>query len=402
MSIALCMIVKDEAQKLPNCLQSVRNCVDEIIVLDTGSRDETAAIARKLGAQVESIEWPHDFAAARNQSLDRANGDWILVLDADETLTAAGRNLLAQIQDGETLGDQPLDSVLGINLLRHELNADQTPYSAVSRLFRNRSDIRFNRPYHETVDNSITAVMQAEPQWQVLLWPDIALEHTGYEASAIAQRQKFTRAQTIMAAYLAEHPDDAYISNKLGALYVQTEDWEQGRSLLKRGLDSVQNDPATLYELHYHLGLVERTTGRSDLAATHYREALQQPLPETLKVGAYINLGSLLKSQQDFAHAIEQFKRAIQAAPQFSMAHFNLGTTYRAQGDLTSAIAAYKHAISLDPNYAEAHQNLGVALFKLGKLPASRQAFQRAIALYQQTNPAEAMRLELGVRNLGV
>ena len=396
------MIVKDEAQTLPRCLKSVQGCVDEVIVLDTGSQDETIAIAQKFGAWVDSIEWTQDFAAARNQSLARATGDWILVLDADETLTVAGRTTLDQVRTGESLGEQSLASILLITLLRHEINADQTPYSAVSRLFRNHPDIHFERPYHETVDASVMAVMAVAPQWQVIAWPEVALAHTGYEAGTIAQRDKVNRALTIMEAYLASHPDDAYICNKLGALYGRAGNWEKGRSLLEQGLLSVQEDPGTAYELHYHLGLAHRDIGQLAAAAEQYAAALAQPVPDVLKLGAYINLGSLRQLQKDFLGAVEQFEKATQAAPEFAIAYFNLGTAQRARGQLDLAIAAYRQAITLNPNYAAAYQNLGVALFKLGKLLESGQAFQQAIALYQQTNPAEARRLQQGVRNLGI
>lgn len=396
------MIVKDEAQNLTRCLESVEEFVDEMIVLDTGSQDETIAIAEEFGAYVDSIEWTQDFAAARNQSLAKATSDWILVLDADEVMTADGQAILERIQTAETIGKTSLASVLVINLLRHEINADQSPFSAVSRLFRNRVNLRFERPYHETIDDSVMAVMQAEPEWQVILWPQVAMEHTGYEADTITQRDKFTRAQTIMEAYLKDHPDDAYICNKLGALYGQSGDWEKGRSLLKQGLSLVQNDPSTTYELHYHLGLAERTAGHLEAAVEQYEMALMQPVPDVLKVGTYINLGSLRKAQKDYLAAIEQFEKATRVAPDFAMAHFNLGTTHRACGYLDPAIAAYQRAIALDPNYAEAYQNLGVALFKLGKLPESRKAFQQAIALYHETNPAEALRLQQGIQDLGI
>ena len=396
------MIVKDEAQNLPRCLESVEEFVDEMIVLDTGSQDKTITIAEEFGAYVDSIEWTQNFAAARNQSLARATGDWVLVMDADEVMTPDGQILLERIQTAETLGEAPLDSVLVVNLLRHEINADQAPFSAVSRLFRNRTDLRFERPYHETVDDSVMAIMQAESGWQVILWPQVALEHTGYEADTITQRDKFTRAQTIMEAYLANHPEDAYICNKLGALYSQAGDGEKGRSLLQKGLTVVQDDPSTIYELHYHMALVERSDGHLEAAVKHYETALMQPVPDVLKVGTYINLGSLHKTQQDYLAAIEQFEKATQAAPHFAMAYFNLGTTHRAVGYLEPAVNAYRRAIALDPDYAEAYQNLGVALFKLGKLPESREAFQKAIAIYYQTNPSEAMRLQQGIQNLGI
>ena len=124
------------------------------------------------------------------------------------------------------------------------------------------------------------------------------MTHTGYEADAIAQRDKFQRAQTIMAAYLAEHPHDAYICNKLGALHGSSGDWETGRSLLEKGLADTTVDAATLYELHYHLGLAYRDAGLTAIAVDHYQKALAQPIAEVLKVGAYLNLGSLHKLNQ--------------------------------------------------------------------------------------------------------
>lgn len=85
-SLSLCMIVRNEEQNLSECLDSVKNVVDEIIVIDTGSTDETVGIAESYGAQVEHFPWCDDFSKARNESIKYASGDWILWLDADERL----------------------------------------------------------------------------------------------------------------------------------------------------------------------------------------------------------------------------------------------------------------------------------------------------------------------------
>lgn len=402
MTISLCMIVKDEAHNLPRCLASVKDCVDEIVVLDTGSQDDSIAIAEQFEAQVERGEWREDFAAARNQALKKATSDWILVLDADETLTPAGQELLQQVRNGGLVGDFAAASLLAVNLLRYEVNADQSPYSEVLRLFRNRPELQFERPYHETIDDSVARLMQAEPHWQVALWPQVAMTHTGYDADAIAQRDKFTRARTLMEAHLANHPDDVYICNKLGALYGSAGNWGKSRDLLEQGLATGSSDPSTMYELHYHLGLAYRAAGLAAIAIDHYQKALAQPVPEVLKVGAHINLGSLLQARKDYRGASAQFEQVIQIAPEFALAYFNLGIVKRSQGDLLGAVAAYEQAIALDPNYAAAHQNLGVALFKLGQVPESIRAFQQAVALYRQSNPAEAERLLQGIRRLGI
>lgn len=84
--LSLCMIVKNEADALGDCLKSVQDLVGEIAILDTGSTDETVAIAKEFGATVGHFDWNQDFAAARNEALKLVTKEWVLVLDADETL----------------------------------------------------------------------------------------------------------------------------------------------------------------------------------------------------------------------------------------------------------------------------------------------------------------------------
>ncbi|MFD1904218.1 glycosyltransferase family 2 protein [Paenibacillus rhizoplanae] len=84
--ISLCMIVRNEAQHLEQCLLSVQGRVSEIIIADTGSEDNSMAIARRFGARVIRLPWEHDFSKARNHTLQLASYGWILVLDADEAL----------------------------------------------------------------------------------------------------------------------------------------------------------------------------------------------------------------------------------------------------------------------------------------------------------------------------
>ena len=402
MSLSLCMIVKNEAANLARCLSSVEDWVDEMIVLDTGSTDRTVEVAKTLGAQVHHFEWRNDFAAARNEALKYAKEDWILVLDGDETLVKDIIPLLKPVLQGASIEGISGDDLLLISFVRQEVNARQSPYSLVSRLFRNHPDIRFRRPYHESVDDSVAELLQREPAWNSIVLPDIGIRHTGYEQSAIAAQDKFNRAQMSMEAYLADHPQDPYICNKLGALYGQLGDWQKGLELLNRGIQATQVDTMTAYELHYHLGLTYRHLKQWEQANTHYLKAMQQPITPQLKLGAYINLGGLLKLQDQLDEAVAVFETAIKIAPDFAIAHYNLGRTHRARGYLEPAIAAYQEAIRLQPDYAEAHQNLGAALFKLGKLPESRTAFERAIALYQTFNPDEANRLSQGLRKLGL
>lgn len=383
MKISLCMIVRDEEAQLPQCLKSVQGIVDEMVIVDTGSGDRTIEVAKRFGARVYSFDWCDDFAAARNESLKHATGDWIWVLDADEVFVPEIFPLLKQVMERE--------NTLAITLLRQEVG--NHPDSLISRVFRNRSDIQFQRPYHELVDDCVADILQREPHWQVIELPGVAMRHSGYGAAAIAQRQKRDRARSIMERYLSQHPEDAYICNKLGALYIDSGEVAKGVELLQSGLRNAQREPLVLYELHYHLGGAYTQIQQLSQAKHHYQQAVEQPISTHLKLGAYHNWGNLLLEAGDLSGAKARFQQAVEISPKVAVAQVNLGLALKALGDLEGAIARYQQAIQLQPDYAEAYQNLGVVLLKVGRVAESVEAFQRAIALHEQQGSDEAIRL---------
>lgn len=399
MRLSFCMIVKNEAANLARCLSSVQAVADELIVLDTGSTDQTVAIAQSFGAQVHHFTWINDFSAARNEALKYVTGDWVLVLDADEVLTPEVIPLLQQAMQQET--------VLVINLIRQEIGATQSPYSLVSRLFRHHPAIQFSRPYHAMVDDSVAQLLQTEPQWQIINCPRVAILHYGYEPGTISSRDKFQKAKTTMEGFWADHPDDPYVCSKLGALYVQIGEFDRGIELLEQGVQSTQlsssaSNAPILYELYYHLGIAYSHLNQGQQAEQQYRAAIQQPILDQLKLGAYNNLGGLLKAKGDLVGAQSAYQTCLTIDPDFAIGHYNLGMTLKAMGQLAEAIAHYQTAIQLAPDYADAYQNLGVVLLKLGRVTDSLEAFQQAIDRHeQQNNLAEAIRLRQGLTEMG-
>ena len=400
------MIVKDEARNLPQALASAKGLADEIIVLDTGSGDDTPMIAAAAGAKVNFLMWGDDFAIARNASLDQATQDWILVLDADETLTADGQRLITTIKAEKPLGQIDPAELLMVTALRHEVVVNQSPYTQVSRLFRNLASVRYTRPIYESIEDSITELMAADRHWQVAQFGGAIIEHTNYSVTPIEAKNKFKRAERIMTKHLLANPDDALIANKLGALYVQSQEWERATALLQQALEAGTStgrlQPLTEYEAYYHLGIVYRYIGDFEAAEAAYRKAIAFPIAGLLRLSAYLNLGALLKLKGDLDGAIAQYEAASRIDPKHPVTFFNLGVVHKAKGYLEPAMRAYEYAITLDPNYGVAYQNLGAVLFKLGKLPQCKAAFDKAISLAEKSNPAEARRLREGVKRLRI
>jgi len=172
------MIVRNEEHFLPGCLASIGQEVDEIVVVDTGSDDRSRDIALDMGAVVVDQLWRDDFAAARNVALDRATGDWILYIDADERLVVPEQGCLRRAIDLR-------DAVAG--RVRFRPRVAYTPYLEI-RLFRRDERIRFRGRIHETVHPDIDKVAQSDG----LRIADLAIEidHFGYEGDLAHKHER--------------------------------------------------------------------------------------------------------------------------------------------------------------------------------------------------------------------
>ena len=167
-TLSLCMIVKNEEKHLVKCLKSVRDIVDEMIVVDTGSMDKTKDIAEVFGAKVFDFPWTGDFSAARNYSLQQATGDWILILDADEVISARDFDELKALIRKRSSSPAAYSIVTrnytqNASVLGWTPNNGQYPEeagagwvtSAKVRLFTRRKDVFFSNPVHEILEDSL-------------------------------------------------------------------------------------------------------------------------------------------------------------------------------------------------------------------------------------------------------
>jgi tetratricopeptide (TPR) repeat protein len=196
------MIVRDEAARLARCLASVRDHVDRMIVLDTGSTDGTPAIAAAYGAEVHRFAWCDDFAKARNVALDHSGADWNLVLDADEQLA----------EGGSALGPDALPAGSGgfIGQVRIVSDTDAGGAPARGQAWAPRvlpRGVRYAGRIHEQPVSDL-------PHRRL----PVRLAHSGYLTADLVR--KGDRNERLLIAELEASPDDGYLWFQLGREYV--------------------------------------------------------------------------------------------------------------------------------------------------------------------------------------
>ena len=203
--ISACVIVKNEEKNLPRWLESMRRIADEIVVVDTGSTDQTVDLAKAAGARVFSFAWIDDFAAAKNFALEKATGDWVVFPDADEYFTAGDsskvREWIRRVHhDRRVMG-----------LLCRCVNIDESRGGAVrnvimqARVFRRSPSLRYVGAIHETLEYKGAADGELRPV------TDFCLYHTGYSGGVI--RRKLERDLAILLRQREKKkapPGDAY------------------------------------------------------------------------------------------------------------------------------------------------------------------------------------------------
>jgi len=196
--LALVMIARDEARCIARCLDSVRPHVDAMIVLDTGSTDDTVEIARACGATVHHFAWCDDFAAARNAALDHSDADWNLILDADEWIEGD-----AQVLGSQSLPPAPAPArFVGCVRVVSQAGADQSAARKFSPRLLPRG-VRYEGRIHE---------LPVSPLPLTVL--PLALRHDGFEEAQLAR--KAGRNEALLRAELETSPDDSYLWFQLG------------------------------------------------------------------------------------------------------------------------------------------------------------------------------------------
>lgn len=298
--VSLCMIVRDNSRTLGACLASIAPWVDEMIVVDTGSTDDTREIAQLAGAQVHEFPWCDDFSAARNESLRLATGEWLFWMDSDDTISEpCGRQLRQLAAPSESA---PIAYVMQVHCPGPPGTTDVTVVDHV-KMFRNDPRLRFEGRIHEQI---LPAVRRIGGE---VRWTDLFVSHSGSEHTPEAHQRKQVRDLRLLELELADRPEHPFVLFNLGMTYADMEEAEEAvrflkqclvasmpeeshvrkayallagclqqlkrhdecRAILRRGLELYDDDA----ELLFRLGVLEQQLAHHEAAIVAYEGALE-------------------------------------------------------------------------------------------------------------------------------
>ncbi len=233
LTLSLCMIVRDEEEMLPRCLAAVKDAVDEIIIVDTGSTDRTIEIAHSFGAQVIEQPWTGSFSDARNTSFDAATGDWVMYLDADEVLVKDDVEKLRAVT-GRTWREAFY--LTETNYTGEAGDGTGLTHNAL-RVFRNRPHYRFEGRLHEQIAQHLPAYAPERIELT-----SVRIEHFGYLGSVRDARDKSQRNLELLRAQQAEGTDSAFLHFNFGSEYAAAGDAPAALAEFERAWSMVETD----------------------------------------------------------------------------------------------------------------------------------------------------------------
>lgn len=252
--ISACIIGKDEEKNLNRCLNSVKNVVDEIIYLDTGSIDKSIAIAKSFGAKVYSCSFENDFSKARNKCISYATFNWILVIDCDEEVDIDSRDAIKDIVK--------LDIFEGIvvNII-NVVSGEKVDRFQFPRIFRNGRGYYFTGKIHEQIAPNIVK----RSGLASLKNMDINIYHYGYNLDNATENKKHLRNLDILNSVNEEEKNDYYYFN-LGNEYGRVNNIEKAIEAYEKALNlmnQIETYNVLLYErlghFYYLQGKFQKT-----------------------------------------------------------------------------------------------------------------------------------------------
>jgi glycosyltransferase involved in cell wall biosynthesis len=379
-TVGLSMIVKNEAHTLRPCLESVRGLVTQIVIGDTGSSDESCAIARDFGATVISVPWNNDFAAARNAALKPMRTDWVLVLDADEEFDCPAKDALPPLLEADdvtgyaiTIRDympsknsyfmerpaQPNDSP-------HERARSAPSYhdQRTIRLFRRNPEVFFIGCVHEMVEYRI-CLLGLKYVASALL-----IHHFGHLRGQQVRANKDRFYRELGHTKVQKEPDNPFAWFELGLLeYKGFGNARFGRSCFERVVSL--HPPFTRAWLFLAMIQLESNQAAEALEtiaqARLHGSADGKAALECLRGDAYRALGKL-------AAARNAYRRALAEGVSDPQVESALGLIEVRLGEVAGGLARLRKAVESAPDVADVHDRLLRAHFFAGNLEQAAEA----------------------------
>lgn len=290
--ISLCMIVKNEEQHLEQCLNSVKNCVDEIIIVDTGSTDRTIEIAKKFDAKIFEYKWNNDFSAARNFGLEKATNELILYLDADEKLTSDSQKELNDLKK------RILTKAYNCKIININNHTNRPSVMNYPRIFPNLNSIRFEGKIHEQI------IFSLNKNHIEIQQSDIEIIHSGYDLSEDDLKKKALRNLDILREDFAVN-QSSYNAFQIAQTYNILENEEEAEkyfliSLRDRNLPSDYKSTALRVLSHYSLKKLD-----IQKAFEHISEAIKQKPNSVINILQQAQLFAAAKLNKNCFEAID-------------------------------------------------------------------------------------------------
>lgn len=375
-TIGLCMIVRNEEENLPRCLNSVRGLVEETVIVDTGSTDNTIAVAKERGADVYYYQWDNSFANARNFALSKAKSEWVLLLDADEALDQAS---VETVRNFVNTTDKD-GAHFCVRNYTGAYSADSYSQHVVLRLLRNTGAYYYVNDIHEQIASY--AQTDLSDRFAVL---NAIVHHYGYLEQVVAKKQKRERNFALLEKQLEQYPENSFFLFNMGNELMALRKEEQALLHYQKALSCVQNKQlAFVPHLYFRMA--------------HCLERLQLPA----KALAAVEEGlALFPSCTDFCYlrgeycyqlgrftlAIRSFEICLKMGNPPAMLAFMPGCgTYRAAcrmaevffelEDYSQALYWYEKALSFKGDFYLALYRAGAALKNLSSpQEAAKQLF---------------------------
>ncbi|GIP25933.1 hypothetical protein J23TS9_10630 [Paenibacillus sp. J23TS9] len=348
--ISLCMIVRNEASNLARCLKSVHKAVDQIIVVDTGSTDDTVQIARQFGAQVLQIPWEGDFAKARNAGIELARRPWILFMDADEELDAndiAELHLCAKHMEFEGFFLQVQ------NHISDHIHSATATVNPLLRMFRRRPEHRFRGRIHEQIAASITEHRPAAK----LHITNIKIHHYGYSSGIVAAKDKIRRNVELLQQALQTEPEDPFHHYNMAVEYMRMNEHDSALHHIRQAKQFAATEISYYHLLFkyearclFALGHAEEAVSVCSIGLIHYPDYTDL---HHLKGVVYLSSGQLIKAEGAFLKAVESGPAPVyyhtETGAGTYLSTLGLGQMYEDAGDDAQAIHWYAETIKLEP-----------------------------------------------------